>query len=202
MTGVYPYGTRGGVRWRIAVRRQDGSTTTRRGYTTREAAWRAQERLSGARASAAKPSFGGFWLRWLADKRRYLTDGAIEDLEAHGTKRLLPYLAHRPLAALGEQGIREWMAAMIDKREAGSLAPKTINNARAALSSALADASRRGLVTAIRARRSRRCPHTTVSSTTCGSMRSTATWTPAPRTTGRSRTCSLAPALAYLKRWR
>jgi hypothetical protein len=146
MTGVYPYATRSGVRWRIAVGRQDGSTTTRRGYASREAAWCAQERLSGGRAPAAELSFGRFWIQWLADKRPYLTEGAIEDLEGHGTKRLLPHLAHRPLVALSEHDIREWMAAMIDKRDAGSLAPKTINNARAALSSALADATRRGLV--------------------------------------------------------
>jgi integrase len=31
-TGAYPYASRDGVRWRTAVTREDGTTTTRRGY--------------------------------------------------------------------------------------------------------------------------------------------------------------------------
>ena len=36
-TGVYSYATKAGVRWRIAVKRADGTVTTRRGYHTHEA---------------------------------------------------------------------------------------------------------------------------------------------------------------------
>jgi integrase len=110
-TGVSPYATRDGVRWRVAVRREDGSTTTRRGYKTREAAWQARERLGPPTAPASDTSFAAFWRRWLADKRPDLTEGAIEDLEVHANKRLLPHLAHRPLADLREPVQRRRTAA-------------------------------------------------------------------------------------------
>ena len=65
-TGVYPYATREGVRWRVAVTREDGTTTTRRGYKTPEAALRARERLAHPTAPANNESFAAFWRRWLA----------------------------------------------------------------------------------------------------------------------------------------
>ena len=123
-----------------------GRVTTRRGYRTHEAACRARDRLTHASATGADASFACFWRRWLADKQPYLTEGSLEDLETHGRKRLLPHLAHVPVGAISEQHIRDWMARMIEQQRSGAISAKTINNARAALSSALADASRRDLL--------------------------------------------------------
>jgi hypothetical protein len=97
-SGVPAYATRQGVRWRVAIAQPDGSLTTRRGYQTHDAACRARERLMQLASPAAQASFAHFWRAWLAEKKRpYLTAGALEDLETHGRKRLLPDLAHLPL---------------------------------------------------------------------------------------------------------
>jgi hypothetical protein len=144
--GVYPYATREGVRWRIAVTQPDGTVTTRRGFTTHAAACQARDRL--ARTAPADPhmSFGRFWREWLAAKQPYLTEGALEDLDSHGRKRILPHLAHLPIATLSERRIRDWLGAMTEQRDAGAVSAKTINNARSALSSVLADAARNDLL--------------------------------------------------------
>ena len=78
-SGVSAYATRRGVRWRVAVPQPDGSITTRRGYRTHEAARRARERLTQLASPGAQASFARFWRAWLAEKRPYLTDGALED---------------------------------------------------------------------------------------------------------------------------
>lgn len=62
-TGVFLYPTRAGVRWRIAVTREDGTASTRRGYVTHEAACHARGRLAGADSAAAGVSFARFWRR-------------------------------------------------------------------------------------------------------------------------------------------
>jgi integrase len=43
---------------------------------------------------------------------------------------------------ISERHVRDWMAHMLDVQQSGAISAKTINNARAALSGALADASR------------------------------------------------------------
>jgi hypothetical protein len=133
---VYPYATRNGVRWRVAVPRGDGTVTTRRGFESREAARRARDHQGDREPQATEVSFARHWVRWLADKQPYLTTGALEDLEAHGRKRLLPHLGHLTLATMHEQHIRDWIADMAEQHTQRPLSAKTINNARAALSSA------------------------------------------------------------------
>jgi integrase len=145
-TGIYSYVTKEGVRWRIAVKQPDGTVTTRRGYRSHKAASRARDRLTHEGPPGADASFGCFWRRWLTEKQPYLTEGSLEDLETHGRKRLLPHLAHIPVSAISEQHIRHWLARMIEQQRSGAISAKTINNARAALSGALADANRHGLL--------------------------------------------------------
>jgi hypothetical protein len=145
-SGISPYATRDGVCWRVAVSRPDGTTTTRRGFTTHAAARVARDRLARTDPPGRDTSFGRLWRDWLNAKQPYLTQGAFEDLEAHGRKRLLPHLAQLPIGALSERHIRDWLTAMTEHRQAGTLSTKTINNARAALSSALADAARKDLL--------------------------------------------------------
>lgn len=102
-SGVYSYATRAGVRWRIAVRTPDGTVTTRRGYESREAACRARDRLTARDDQRINVSFARHWHRWLADKEPYLTVGALEDLEAHGRKRLLPHLGQLQVTDIHER---------------------------------------------------------------------------------------------------
>ncbi len=82
-SGVTPYVTKQGVRWRVAVPRADGRATTRRGYATHAAACVARARLAAA-PPGADASLARYWRTWLADKRSYVSDGALEDLETHG----------------------------------------------------------------------------------------------------------------------
>jgi hypothetical protein len=89
-SGVSAYPTRQGVRWRVTLPQPDGSVTTRRGYPTREAARRARDQVVAPEPPPAEASFARYWRAWLGDKRAYITDGALEDLETHGRKRLLP----------------------------------------------------------------------------------------------------------------
>jgi hypothetical protein len=145
-SGVSAYATRQGVRWRVAVPQPNGNVTTRRGYRTREAACQARDRLTDLASPGAQVSFARFWRAWLAEKRPYLTDGALEDLETHGRKRLLPHLAHLPVGEITERHVRDWLNEMTAQHEAGAIAAKTINNARAALSGVLGDAVRRELL--------------------------------------------------------
>jgi hypothetical protein len=145
-SGVSAYPTRQGVRWRVTLPQPDGSVTTRRGYPTPEAARRARDQLIAPAPPAAEASFARYWRVWLADKRAYMTDGALEDLETHGRKRLLPHFAHVPIGEITEPEVRTWMARINDAREEGELSAKTINNARAELSGVLVDAARRGLL--------------------------------------------------------
>jgi hypothetical protein len=51
-----------------------------------------------------------------------------------------------PIAELSEQHVRDWLSQMIEQQRSGVVSAKTINNARAALCGALADATRLGLL--------------------------------------------------------
>ncbi len=144
--GVSAYATKQGVRWRVAVPRANGRVSTRRGYETHAAALAARARVMDTQSLGADASFARYWREWLAERRPYLTDGALEDLETHGRKRLLPHLAHQRIGHISIVDIRAWMTRMTEQQQAGRLSAKTINNARAALSSALNDALRRGLL--------------------------------------------------------
>jgi hypothetical protein len=90
---VSAYPTKQGVRWRVTLPQPDGGVSTRRGSPTREAARRARDQLVAPAPPAAEASFARYWRAWLADTRAYITDGALEDLETHGRKRLLPNFA-------------------------------------------------------------------------------------------------------------
>ena len=61
----------------------------------------------------------------------------------HGRRRLLPHLA---LGAITIVDIRAWMTHMTEQQHGGRISARTINNARAALSSALNDALRSGVL--------------------------------------------------------
>ena len=54
-------------------------------------------------ADGVDVSFAHYWRRWLADKQPDLTVGALEDLEVHGRKRLLPHLGHLAIGEIHER---------------------------------------------------------------------------------------------------
>ena len=202
-TGVYAYATKQGVRWRIALKLPDGTLTTRRGFRTREAAAREHDRITATGPPEADTSFACFWRRWLAHKQPYLTEGSLEDLETHGRSACSPTSPTSPSVRSASTTSATGSREMTEEQRAGAITAKTVNNARSALSGALADASRLGLLPAqplpVRRTASSRAPRTGPTSV---SPRSTATSEPPPRTTGRLPNCSSAPARASPKRSR
>jgi hypothetical protein len=148
--GIYAYETRAGTRWRFVYRQ---STARRhRGEASRAdrlplpraGVW--WSRSSGGEVKAAREMFGDYWTQLLDARRPYLTAGSFADFETHGRKRLLPTFASVPLARIDEDLVRTWFAAMAAQVEAHEVSAKPINNARTALSVALNDALRRGLI--------------------------------------------------------
>ena len=147
---IYAYSTKAGVQYRFAFRQSDGTLSSRRGFPSRRAAATARRRLEESiergEVKVARDTFETFWLRWLDERRPYMTKGSLEDFQTYGRKRLLPSFGASALAHIDEQLVRRWMAEMAARVEAGELAPKTVNNARTCLSVALNEACRRGLL--------------------------------------------------------
>ena len=135
--GVYPYQTAQGTRWRYVARRSDGSSTSKRGFTSaraaREARRRLTEQVERGELRHSKHTFGSWWEEWLARRKAHIEPGSWADYEVHGRKRLLPVLGSVPLGRLEESAIRELVDVMAEEIEAGKLAPKTANNALATL---------------------------------------------------------------------
>ena len=152
--GVFPYETKPGTRYGFKFRQSDGSSSTRRGYTSRTAARKAKRKLEESihrgEIKVARESFETFWSRLLAERKPYLTKGGYQDMETHGRLRLLPFLGPKRLSAFDEDLVRWWMAEMVKLVQSDDpknrLAPKTVNNSRTWLSVALGEAVRRKLL--------------------------------------------------------
>src|SRR3954465_867311 len=61
-----------------------------------------------------------------------MTHGSWEDVRAHGSKRLLPYLTGMLMSKIVVAVVRDWRATMLESVEAGDWARETVNNARVA----------------------------------------------------------------------
>jgi integrase len=149
--GVFPYKTTAGTRHGFKFRQSDGTSSTRRGYTSQRAARAGtrelEESIRRGEVKVARESFETFWNRFLADRKPYLVRGTYHNYEVQGRKRLLPHLGRKRLSAIDEDLLRdEWWADMVELAEAGELAPKTVNNTRTCLSVALGEAVRRKLL--------------------------------------------------------
>jgi hypothetical protein len=148
--GVYAYSTNAGIRYRFVFRQSDGTLSSRRGFTSRQAAAAARrnvvESVARREITVCRENFADFWERFAADKRPYLTPGSHVDLVTHGRKRLLPFFGSDQLSSIDPERIRDWLAVMVELIEADEVAPKTINNARTYLSMAFTEAVRRGLL--------------------------------------------------------
>jgi hypothetical protein len=114
--GVYPYATAKGTRWRFVFRHDDGSLSSRRGFTSRQAAATARRRLIEAierhEVRPARETFGTFWTKLVAEKRPYMSAGSLQDFQTHGRKRLLPSFGDEKLARIDQDRVRAWLAAM------------------------------------------------------------------------------------------
>jgi integrase len=161
-SGVYSYSTSEGIRWRLVVRRSDGSQTSKRGFTSQRAAADARRRLieqvERREVVHTTETFGRYWERWLTRRRPYLEDGTWAGYEVNGRKRLLPAFADIRLGALSVDDIRTFVADQAEAVEAGELATKTVNNALVTLVICLNDAVEDGLVVANPALRVDRLP--------------------------------------------
>ena len=150
--GIYPYATSAGERWRFVFRQSDGRLSSRRGFTSRREAATARRRMvesiDRGELKISRQTFGHFWSSLSDDKSRYLTPGAHQDFANHGRKRLLPTFGEMRISDIDETAVRKWLGAMMQRIEAGELAPKTVNNARTCLSVALKEAVRQGLLVA------------------------------------------------------
>jgi integrase len=150
--GVYPYETAAGTRWRCAVRRSDGSFTSKRGFTSKKAALDARRRLTERQERGeirhTKETVGAFWQRWLQRRKAYLEDGTWGAYERDGRLRLLPALGEIPLGKLGVEDVRVLMDELVEAREADEVSAKTINNTLGTLVVCLNAAVADGLIVA------------------------------------------------------
>src|SRR4051812_7443116 len=131
--GVFAYGTRAGTRFRF-----NAGGTTRRGFTTPEAALiekgRFEERRERGQVAIGRVRFEPAWERYLAYKRPRISDGAYENLERDGRNHILPFFGERQLQTVDGTVVETWMDQFTDDVEDGTRAAKTVNNWRAHLS--------------------------------------------------------------------
>lgn len=131
---IYAYETSEGTRYYFKYRDPAGKQSTKRGFTTRLAARRERERQMGkvhrGEARVSRESLGGFWARYLQQRKPYLEDGSWQDYRRHGELRILPHLGHRKLTSLTAPELRAWL---VELSESGDWAPKTLNNSLKAL---------------------------------------------------------------------
>jgi integrase len=160
--GVYPYETASGTRWRCAVRRSDGSFTSKRGFASKKAALDARRRLTERQERGevrhTKETFGAFWARWLERRKPYLEAGTWGAYERDGRLRLLPALGSVSLGRLDVEHVRSLMDELIEAKEAEELSAKTINNTLGTLVVALNAALEDELIVANPALRVPRLP--------------------------------------------
>ncbi len=122
------------TRWRYVARRSDGTSTSKRGFTSaRDARRRLTERVERGELRHTKHTFGTWWQEWLPRRKSHIEPGSWANYEVHGRKRLLPVLQTIPLERLDESAIQALVDVMAEEIENGELAPKTANNALATL---------------------------------------------------------------------
>ena len=149
--GVYPYTTASGTMWRYVARRTDGTQTSKRGFASEKAARDARRRLTErserGEVRDTKETFGGFL---------GTVDGAPQALSASRARG-------RPMSATVDYGssppsgrsgsapsdvarLRTLMDEWVEAIDAGTLAPKTINNTMGTLVVCLNGAVEDGLL--------------------------------------------------------
>ena len=160
--GVYRYETTSGTRWRCAVKRSDGSFTSKRGFRSQKAALDARRRMTERQERGevrhTKETFASFWARWLERRKPYLEPGSWGAYERDGRLRLRPALGEVPLGRLEVEHVRGLMDELVEALEADELSAKTINNTLGTLVVCLNAAVEDGLIVANPALRVPRLP--------------------------------------------
>ena len=127
---IYPYETAEGTRYYYKYRDATGRGSSKRGFTSRQAARKDRERLMGRvhrrEVCVSRKTLATHWAHYLRQRRPYLENGTWQDYRRHGERRILPHLGHRKLTALTTPELRDWL---LDLYESGDWAPKTLNNA-------------------------------------------------------------------------
>jgi len=68
---------------------------------------RLQESVDRGEVKVTREIFDAFWIRFLPDRRAYMTAGSHLDLTTHGRKRLVPFFGADLLdALLGERAVQ------------------------------------------------------------------------------------------------
>ena len=146
-------------------------------------------RSSAGEVRHTKETFAAYWDPWLARRRPYLEAGTWSGYEIAGRKRLVPTFGARSLGELSVDDVREFVASLAEKVEAGELAAKTVNNALGTLVVCLNSAVEDRLLAVNPLYASGGCRRLTSSATTSGSTKLRGTSMPAPTYTDRSRNC-------------
>lgn len=132
-SNVYPYDTSQGRRWRYVTRRSDGKQTSKRGFTSpqaaRKAAQKMTERVQRGELRHTKHTFGSWWNTWLPARKPYLEPNAWRAYDVDGRKRLLPEFGELPMEKFDTHHVRAWMEACAEEVADEEISAKTINNA-------------------------------------------------------------------------
>src|ERR1035437_6848685 len=142
--GVYPYALGDGrTLYRAVFRDSAGRLRQKRGFTSPTAASKHRakmgERADRGELRMTREAFGEHFDQWLRGHHS-IGKGSRADYRGHGERRLKPYFGTMRLSAIGVQTVRDFVSEMVEQVEAGSLAPKTVNNALSCLSTCLKDA--------------------------------------------------------------
>lgn len=145
--GVYPYDREGQTLYRALFRNSAGRQRQRRGFTSPSAAakYRSEMMVRADRGElrATRQRFGDWFDEWLRGHHA-VSAGTRADYRRHGEKRLKPFFGHARLSAITVRLVKDFVAEQIEHVEAGDLAPETVNNSLACLSTI--DANKAGKI--------------------------------------------------------
>jgi integrase len=138
--GVYPYERKGQTLYRAVFRDSAGRQRQKRGFTSPTAAakYRAEMVVRADRGElrTTRQRFDDWFDEWLRGHHA-VSAGTRADYRRHGEKRLKPFFGHVRLSAITVQLVKDFVAEQVEHVEAGDLAPKTVNNSLACLSTCM-----------------------------------------------------------------
>lgn len=141
--GVYAYEKGGQTLYRALFRDSTGKQRQKRGFTSPTAAakFRAKmmEKADRGELRTSRERFSDWFDDWLRGHHR-VGAGTRADYRRHGERRIKPFFGSMLLSTIGVQVVKDFLAEMVEKVEAGELAPKTANNALTCLSTCLKEA--------------------------------------------------------------
>jgi len=129
--------------YRALFRDSAGRQRQKRGFTSPTAAakYRAKmlERADRGELRTTRQPFAEWFDEWLRSHHSAGT-GTRGDYRRHGALRLKPFFGPMRLSAISAQTVKDFVVEMVEGVEAGTLAPKTVNNALTCLSICMKEA--------------------------------------------------------------